>query len=278
MVKIIVSFLLFFTVLNAGEIDKKALLNEKIKLIVGEKVFIKHSSELKRIFSKTSRYYIKNRVNIMRVASRLRSTGYMKLRFREPKDLTISFKATTNPMFFVKIMSDTLRTIGYYRYVTTHSSLDNREFTWTITLKTESATNPVTLQNKLLQSSCKIVGIKRNSATNWEYTIDTSHARLNVKKLRRATVLKLKRSLYAHWLNVSKIKKLSIESGERNLWYPQVTYYDSSLHILKVYKKDKKTDKIVFRMPKNSVYMKISDMNSMKNLKDDLVFNPIGYR
>jgi len=280
MVRLFFSFLLLFT-LSSAEVTStqgKNLLEEKIKQLMDVNVYNKNRGYIKTIFAKKSRYYKQERVNIMRVVQTLKANGLLKLRFKKPQALTLSFKTTGHPMFFVKIMGDTLRNIGYYRYVTTSSSLNNEEFTWTIDLTTEYATDPLVLQRELNKSACKIVDIKRVKASEWEYTIDTSHALLNVVKLRRANELKLKRSLYSHWLNVSNIEKLGVVSGERNRWYPHVVYYDSSLHILKVIKKDKKTQEVTFSIPENAKYMKISDLYTMKNMKDDLVLNPMGYR
>jgi hypothetical protein len=280
MVRLFFSFLLLiaFTTSVVADTQSKNLLDEKIKELVDAKVYNKNRAYIKTRFAKKSKYYKQDRVNVMRVVSTLKANGLLKLRFKKPQELILSFKTTGHPMFFVKIMGDTLRNIGYYRYVTTSSSLNNEEFTWTIGLTTEYATDPLVLQRELKKSACKIVDVKRVAATEWEYTIDTSRASLNVIKLRRAQEVKLKRSLYAHWLNVSNIKKLAIVSGERNSWYPHVVYYDSSLHILKVIKKDKKTQEVTFSIPKNAKYMKISDIYTMKNMKDDLVLNPMGYR
>ena len=280
MVRLFLSFVLLFTLSGAETTgtQSKNLLNEKIKQLMDESVYNKNRGYIKTIFAKKSRYYKQDRVKIMRVVQTLKANGLLKLRFKNPQELILSFKTTGHPMFFVKIMGDTLRNMGYYRYVTTSSSLNNEEFTWTIGLTTEYATDPLVLQRELNKSACKIVDIKRAKATEWEYTIDTSHALLNVVKLRRAEEVKLKRSLYAHWLNVSNIKKLAVVSGERNSWYPHIVYYDSSLHILKVIKKDKKTQEVTFSIPKKAKYMKISDIYTMKNMKDDLVLNPMGFR
>lgn len=280
MVKILISFLLLCTFVYGENTQNSTedALTLKIKQLVDESVYKKNSSYIKTIFSKKKRYYKQDRVDVMSVVRTLKSNGLLKLSFKEPQELTLSFKTLGQKMFFVKIMSDTLRNIGYYRYVTTSSALDNSEFSWTIGLKTEYATDPLVLEKELRKSSCKIVDIKRVTDTEWEYTIDTSRASLNVASVRNAKTVKLKRSLYAHWLNVSNVNKISIVSGERNNWYPHIVYYDSSLHILKVQQEDKKVTKKTFVMPKAATYMKISDIYTMKNLKDDLELNPIGYR
>jgi len=279
MVKLLFSFLALTTLLFGDlKVANEDALTLKVKELISPESYKKNRSYINKIFAKKSRYYRQDRVDVMRVVQSLKSNGLFKTRFKRPQELTLSFKTTGDPMFFIKIMGDTLRNMGYYRYVTTNSSLNNREFTWTIGLTTEYATDPTVLHRELRKSSCKVVDIKRVKAAEWEYTVDTSRASLNVEKLRNANEIKLKRSLYAHWLNISNVKKIEVLSGERNNWYPHVVYYDSSLHILEVMKKDEKTTEITLVIPIDAKYMKISDIYTMKNMKDDLELNPLGYR
>jgi len=90
--------------------------------------------------------------------------------------------------------------------------------------------------------------------------------------------ISLKRSLYAHWLNVSKIRMLKIKSSRRNSWYPKIAYYDASLHLVKLLVREKIYREILLKIPKNAIYIKISDAYSMKNLRDELELIPQGSR
>ena len=101
---------------------------------------------------------------------------------------------------------------------------------------------------------------------------------LNMQKLREGEEVKLKRSLYAHWLNVSQIDRLRIYSSSRNRWYPYIAYYDNSLHLLKVIKRDSRRRNMILEMPSGACYMKISDIYTLKNIKDGLVLTPSGSR
>lgn len=175
-------------------------------------------------------------------------------------------------------MGDTLRNIGYYRYVTQESNLNNSEFTWTISLTSEYATDPLILQQELNKSGSNIVDVQRNSPTDWTYVVDMRDGKLNVETLEEDFEVKLKRSLYAKWINVSKVKKLRIASSRRNSWYPYIAYYDSSLHLLKVVKKDARRRSMVLNFNDNTHYIKISDIYTLKNIRDDLVLTPIGSR
>jgi hypothetical protein len=128
----------------------------------------------------------------------------------------------------------------------------------------------------LAKSSCEIIDIKRNGPKEWSYVIDISNAKLNVPTLHNGEEVKLKRSLYAHWLNVSQIRTLNIKSSRRNSWYPNIAYYDSSLHLVKIIKRDKVYREILLNIPKNAIYIKISDLYTLKNVRDQLILSPKG--
>ena len=253
-------------------------LTAKIKIFVTPKYYEQNRAYIDILFSPKSDYYTNDRVNPIKVVQTLKENGLLNLFFKKPKELTLHFKTNGSPLFFTKMMGDTLRNIGYYRYVTKESTLNSFEFIWTITLNSEYATDPLILQKALAKSGCSIVDIERSSATNWSYTIDIENGYLNLATLHDGEELKLKRSLYAHWLNVSKINNLYIHSSFRNHWYPYISYYDSSLHLLKVIRYDFKRRDIALNVPSNANYIKISDIYTLKNIKNGLVLTPSGER
>jgi hypothetical protein len=254
------------------------LLN-KIKTLVEPAVFTKDRGFIDTIFSPSEYYYREDfTIDSIKVIKTLKENGILNLFFTEPKEVNISFKTTGNSQFFVKIMSDVLRNIGYYRYVTKESNLNDLGFTWKISLTSEYAADPIILSQELAKNSCEIVDIIRESPTNWTYIIDMNNARLNTKVLEDGMEVELKRSLYSYWLDVSKIKKLKISSSYRNSWYPYIAYYDKSLRLLRVIRRDVKRSAITIDMKENTHYLKISDIYTLKNIKDALVLSPVGIR
>ncbi|MDF1874182.1 hypothetical protein JHD48_00380 [Sulfurimonas sp. SAG-AH-194-I05] len=260
-----------------GEKNDSTLIT-KIKSFVSPRSYNENEKFIKLIFKPESKYYRSDRVDVVKVVKVLKSNGLLNLLFKKPQELQLSFKTSGSPLFFVKIMGDTLRNIGYYRYVTTESNLDSSEFTWTISLKSEYATDPLILQAELQKSGSDIIDIERISKTEWQYSIDMSNAYLNIPILNNETEMEVKRSLYAHWLNVQSIKNLRIKSSFSDSWYPQISYYDKQLHLLKMIKKDKKTRAIALVIPESAKYIKISDMYTLKNVKNNLILVPTGAR
>ena len=279
MVKVLLSLLLIFSSLLSNEnylVEGDDLLTKKIKSFVDDDVYQKNRKFIEIIFPPKSKFYKQDGVGVVKVVATLKGNGLIKLFFKRPKELTLNFKTNGPPLFFVKIMSDTLRNMGYYRYVTTSSNFDGIDFTWSITLTSEYSTDPLILQKELIKSGCRIVDIERSSLTQWTFSVGMVDGFLNVYKLKDRQRIALKRSLYAHWLNVADIQNLVISSSIRNNWYPYVAFYDSSLGLIKVLKRDKKTRRVSIKVPKFATYIKISDIYTLKNLKDELILNPQG--
>jgi len=265
-------FLLFFyiTLVFSQQLSAEDLLSSKIQSFISVNKYRENKAFINVIFEPKSAFYKNGRVDALKVVSTLKENGLLNLYFKKPQEFQLNFKTSGSPIFFVKIMSDTLRNIGYYRYVTTASNLDASEFTWSIALKSEYITDPLILNDELHKSNCKIVDIQRNTPKEWTYVIDMSRAKLQVPLLMPGKKLKLKHSLYAQWLNVSHISKLNINSSQRNSWHPYIAYYDSSLHLIKIIKKDKVHHFLSLKIPKNATYIKISDLYTLKNVHDAL--------
>lgn len=279
MVKLFLSFLFLFSFSFAEELvldSNETTLEQKIQSFIEFDVYEENKEFIKIIFSPKSDFYINDRIDVVKVLSTLKDNGLVKLFFNKPQELILHFKTSGPPLFFVKLMSDSLRNIGYYRYVTTASELNNSEFIWSISLNTEYATDPQILQKELEKVGCKIVNVVRKTSAEWTYNVDIANGYLNVKVLKDKENHKLKRSLYAHWLDSSQIQGLKIISSRRNNWYPNIAYYDSSLHLLKVLKQDEKQESILLDIPKRAKYIKVSDMYTLKNIKDELSLYPSG--
>ncbi len=271
--------LAMFVVLGAfAQQNYKELVDAKVRTILDERTYKENKAFIDIILSPPQKFVTNERVNSVKVIETLKANGLLKLFFNKPTEIELRFKTNGTPLFFVKIVGDTLRNIGYYRYVTKSSSYNSSEFVWSVSIVSEYAADPMILQKELQKSGCSIVDIERQSPTQWLYTIDMLHARLNVKQLQEGRELRLRRSLFAYWLDVSKIRKLRIVSRGRNNWYPDISFYDSLLHLVKVIQRDKKSYDITLVIPKNAKYIKIADMYTMKNIKSELILKPIGSR
>jgi hypothetical protein len=251
-------------------VEQKDLLQEKIKALIGQNAYARHIKFIKIIFSNEENYYMNDRVDVAKVIQTLKDNGLLDLFFKKPQEMHLTFQSSGYPLFFVKIMSDTLQSMGYYRFITDRVKQDESGFFWTIRLTSEYAIDPVLLKDALQKRGCDIVDIDRNSQINWSYHIDMKEAYLMLEELAPYQERVLKKSLYEHWINVKSAKSLTIWSLKGNNWYPYVSIYDKELHLLKVYKRDRKTKKIKLELPEDTAYVKIADLYSLKNIKEGL--------
>ncbi len=278
MVRIFFFFLLLFSFSYGDKLQSTVdgdLLIKKIKSLINPATFAKDRAYIDTIFSPKEDYFTSDgKINSLKVIKTLKENGILNLFFKKPRDINITFKTQGEPQFFVKIMSDSLQNVGYYRYVTSESTLSESEFVWKISLTSEYAADPLVLSQELKKSNCEIIDIIRENETDWAYVVDMKNARLDVSVLENAQEHRLKRSLYAYWVDVSKIDKLQISSSTRNDWYPYIAYYDKFLRLIRVEKIDEKTTNISLHSGQGTHYIKISDIYTLKNIKDDLVLMP----
>jgi len=259
-------------------LTKKERLDAKIISFIGEESYERNRDYIHINFKNVNSFYTKENINVVKVVELLEENGLLHLFFKEPQQYEMTFHSTGDPLFFVKLMGDTLRDIGYYRYVTKESTHDESGFEWKISLEAEYVTDPVLLRKELATRGCEIIDITRNSATDWHYNIDTSKAHLKADTLTSGKTKKYKRLQYAKWLNVAHVKKITVTSHRANFWFPYIALYDSSLRLLKVIKKDEETKKLKFELPEETRYIRVSDLYTITNIRYGLVFKPSGKR
>jgi len=277
MVKFFVLVLFVLHSLVYAEFEENPL-TKKVTNLIGEGSYEQNKAFIKLIFTPEEKFYLNERIDVVKVAQTLKENGLLNLFFKKPQTFQLRFTSNVSPTLLVKIMGDTLRNIGYFRYVTLASSYDNSAFSWSVEIRSEYATDPLILQKELQKYGSKIIDIQRDSQTQWSYTIDMNHASLPLVNLINGEKLQLKRSLYAHWLDVSQVKSLTITSSPRNRWYPYIAFYDSSFHLIELQKAQEVKRRLSLAIPKDAKYIKISDHYSLKNIRDGLSVVPKGER
>jgi len=254
------------------------ILDAKIVSFIGQDSFERNRDYIHINYKNVDAFFINEHVNVVKVVETLEESGLLHLFFKEPQQYEMTFHSTGDPLFFVKLMGDTLRDMGYYRYVTKESVRDEQGFEWKISLEAEYVTDPVLLRKELATRGCEIVDIVRVSATDWHYNIDTKNAHLKALQLKSGQSHKYKRLQYATWLDVKHIKKLRIKSHNANHWFPYIALYDSSLRLLKVIKKDKESRQFLLDLPQETRYIRVSDLYTITNIRYGLEFSASGKR
>ena len=253
-------------------------LDNTIKSYLGSKSYNANKAFINIIFKSPKQFFISNKINDIKVIQTLKNNGLLQLFYKHPKQLLVSFKTNGTPLFFIKLVSYALRSIGYYRYITKEVNDSLSGFVWTIDFTSNYAIDPTILYGALNKLGCNIVKVSLTDNTFWHYQIDMQNAHLLAKKLQDNLQINLSRPLYPPWFNISAVKKIQITSNAGNSWYPYIIFYNKNLKILKIRKINKRISQISINMPKQSVYVKIDDLYTLQNISNGLNIVASGVR
>ncbi len=266
MLKIFISTIIFLVSLNANSF------NQKIVNIIGYDEYRVNKGLIDHLFSNKTTYYKNGNLNYIAVIEQLKHNGLLKVGFNSPQNVEITFNITHDPIKSLKIISDSLKALGYYHYFTKKLTYDeNKNLTWTINLKTEAAIDPLMLSKELFKHNSLLLDIKKEGFAKWMYTINTSNATLSrAEKLIAGEEVDFRKPLKPYFIEVTKASTINIESKPGNEWFPHIVFYDRHLNILNIVKEDKKHKGIKLEIPKETNYIKINDIYTLANLKRGL--------
>jgi len=266
MKKVIFIFSIFILTLNLNSSPVMKMVEE----LVDKNSFRQHRSLINKIFENDKKFMQKGQVNIISVLRKLKTNGILKLFLNKPKSIKISFRGKDNPIFFMKIVSDSLQDLGYFKYRVLKAEKNKRGFVWTIEFISDYILDPTLLYSSLVKKGCKIIGIHRNALLQWSYSIDTTNAILNVPSLIKNKKLRLKTPVFDYWLKVNGGKTIKFATVSNNRWHPYISFYNKKLVLIKVFKDDRRRKYLKLKIPKYTKYVKITDIYILNNMKNGL--------
>lgn len=267
MLKKLILFIILFTItLNASSF------NQRVINIIGSKEFTKNKSLIDYIFAKKSAYYKDGIFNYVSVMQKLKENGLLNVSLSSPQDISITFITSDSPIKAMKIISDSLKKLGYFYYFTKKLTYTKDEvMVWSINLKTEAAIDPLMLSKELAKNNCRFLDIRKEGNKFWEYKIDTSNAVLDkAEKLILGEKIDFKKPLKPYFITFDNANTLSITSKNMNKWFPNIVFYDKKLNILNIVRRDYRTSFYRVNIPKNTKYVKIDDIYTLENIKRGL--------
>ncbi len=208
---------------------------------------------------------------MLKVVQTLEANRLLDLQFEKRRDLQLSFATTQNkPLFFIKMVKETLNALGYNHLLTTKAVRDESGFLWKVTIQTASVVDPLLLTQELEKRGAYLTGIKRYSKDNWRYNVNIRRAHLMAKKIPFNEKVLLKKPLNDYWIEVSGARAVVFDSRNGNNWHPYITFYDRDLNILDIYTKERKSYNISLKIPRETKYVKIGDLYTLKNIRRGL--------
>ena len=142
---------------------------------------------------------------------------------------------------------------------------------WTIVFNTEYILDPFILVQELKTKSCKVLNVTREKDNFWKYDIDVNFAKIKEAiKIDNNEKVVFQKPLRPYFIEVTDASKLQIISRNLNHWFPYIAFYDNHLNVLKVIKKDRIYKGYRTSVPRETKYIKISDLYTLINIKRGL--------
>ncbi len=265
MVRILLSALFVFSFLRAD------LLDDKIKSLMNEREYLIQKKLINIIFENRENYYINSeKVDSINIIKELKKNGLINLFFDAPKKLKVTFLTDKNPLLFMKIVSDSLNSMGYGYFLTKEVVKNTKGVKWSIILSTEYLIDPIFFSKELQKRGCFIEDVSKIDEVYWEYDINTENAILLAERVELDSTQKLKKPIKPYWINVEDAVRIELKSHRIDRWFPYVVFYDENLNILDHYKSNDTQKRIRLSVPHNARYAKIDDIYTLDNIKRGL--------
>ena len=273
MVKKVLPALLFSSLLFAEG------LMDRVRSLMDESSYESHKKLIALLFEDEEAFRKGSSFDMVKVATTLEENGLLTLMLPSARQIELTFEyGGENPLFFVKLIGDTLRNMGLSFVLTKRAVLNKNGFVWTVMFESKMVPDPVLIAKRLEKNSVGITELERLDAARWRYGIDMSNARIDAKVMEAGSVEKIVRPVRPVWIDVSRIKRLVVRELPGSHWYADVVVYDKMLHILSMKQNDTRTHYLSLKLPPDAVYVKIGDRFTLENLRSGLKLTAKGER
>ena len=262
MVRIAFLFIFVLAFANATPLD------EKIATFIGEKEYKVQKNLIRILFKNESSFLDENgNVDDIKVLEQLKDSGLLKLFYNTPQQLNLSFYTKNDALIFMRVINETLSSMGYNYFLTKRALKNIDGFMWEIIISTEHIVDPIIFSNKLKLRGCFLESIDRVTQSEWKYKINTDFIKIEAKKIEANTTVKLKKPIKPYWVDVEGMDSISFVSKIADKWHPKIVFFDEKLHIVRDYKKEKVSNRLKLKIPTDAKYVKISDIYTLDNIK-----------
>ncbi|MDR0408007.1 MAG: hypothetical protein LBH45_03720 [Campylobacteraceae bacterium] len=223
------------------------------------------------LFANTNKYYnVNGEIDVVLILKTLKDNGLLELSSKEPQELELVFVTKQNPLIFMRVISESLNSMGYNLFLTKKISKSIDEFVWRISLSTQNVPSPLLLDSNMKMHGCEILDIKKDGNV-WSYVIDSQNAKINAIKVEQNKKTALGKPFAPYILELNdNTKTITLEANPSDYWYPKINFYNENLYLIRTVKSDKRETAMKLRVPQNSVYMKVDDRFILENIKRGL--------
>ena len=249
-----------------------ANLQDKIENFISSQKYAKQENLIKVLFKDSDSFYRKSDGNVdsLKVIKVLEDNGLFELFYDNPITLKVKFITKKNPLIFMKLIRESLESIGYNYFLTTRATKKDSEFIWIINLKTKHLINPILFSDELKKRGCEVEDIEKEEDNLWVYKINSDGAKLNAKSVDVDSSIKLQKPIEPYLIYSNNAVEIKIKTSFSDHWYPLVIFLDSALHVVSQTKVEDRTYVLKLDIPPNCKYIKIGDIYTLDNIKHGL--------
>ncbi|HQS66801.1 MAG TPA: hypothetical protein PLM93_06425 [Sulfuricurvum sp.] len=180
----------------------------------------------------------------------------------------INLNVTHGGLLSTTIVQHVLVSMGYKAHINRFSSvnevtemdmilygkkpLDPKEFV------EESNLHQITASNAIVSNK------------KWTIGLDASQALWNVPAITQDEGVQIERTNIAAWFRVNNTLGITVEAPYGNNWYPEIAVLDDKMQTLLSTKESTFKDRITFQLPEHAMYLKVSNSNGMKMLREGM--------
>ncbi len=246
-------------------------LNDKIKSYIGEAKYQTQKNLMHVLFAQEQNFMKRNgEVDSLKVIALLKKNGLLKLIYDKPIHLKLAFRTQDDPIIFLKIINESLESMGYNYFLTNNALRDNSGFVWEIYLQTEHVVDPVAFGAALELRGCSVSNVVKNDDHYWFYDINSQNAYLSARKVEVGINTNLGKPLKPYWINIEGSKEINVNAHAGDKWFPDIVFFDKDLHVLADIKSDESAKQMKLKVPSGALYLKISDTFMLENIKRGL--------
>ncbi len=234
--------------------------------------YVKQENLIKVLFKDSDSFYRVRDGNVdsLKVIKVLEDNGLFKLFYDNPISLKVKFITNKNPLIFMKVIRESLESIGYNYFLTIRATKQDDKFIWIISLKTKHLINPILFAKELKKRGCVVDDITKERNNLWIYKINSKSAKLNAKNIDLDTTTKLKKPIEPYLIYSNSAVQIKLKTSFSDHWYPFVVFLDSALHVVSQTKINERTYVLKIDIPPNSKYIRIGDIYTLENIKHGL--------
>lgn len=184
------------------------------------------------------------------------------------ESLNVDISFTGTPMLTVRTITNAFNAIGYKLEIDTLES-ENMSGSLSATAFGNKAFNANAFGENLKKQGIRIekAHLKMDKLT---LVLETQNGHWDVQTLGNDDGVELVRVNTAQWFRLEEGSAIRIQPPYVGKWYPEVAVFDLNLELLSSYRSLEAKDELEFELPAGARYLKISNAQGMKILKEGM--------